>query len=100
MDEKIVLLIVRTLQELKADGEGDGIGFDRQTCLFGREGLLDSLGLVSLVVSVEQRVADEFCVTLSLADEKALSQTKSPYQTVGSLADYTARLIKEQVGNA
>jgi acyl carrier protein len=66
---------------------------DSSTVLFGREGYLDSLGLVSLVVSTEQALQDELNLTVSLADEKALSQRHSPYRTVGSLADYAVSSI-------
>lgn len=55
--------------------------------LFGGEGVLDSLGFVSLVVAVEQAL-DEIGISVILADERALSQKSSPFRTVGSLADY------------
>ena len=64
-----------------------------ETPLFGREGVLDSLGLVALVVAVEQAIEDEYGVSVSLADERALSEGKSPFRTVGALADYAGRLI-------
>ncbi len=65
------------------------------TPLFGRGGLLDSLALVSLVVSVEEAIADEFGRTVSLADERAMSQSRSPFRSVGALADYAAGLVRE-----
>ena len=63
--------------------------------LFGREGVLDSLGLVSLVMAVEQALEDEMGVTLTLADEKAMSQRRSPFRTIGTLAEYAAGLMRE-----
>lgn len=63
------------------------------TALFGDDGVLDSVGLVSLVVGVEQAIEEQFGVVLSLADEKALSQRHSPYRTVGSLADYASQAL-------
>lgn len=68
------------------------------TALFGDSGMLDSLALVALVVAVEQAIEDELGVSLSLADEKALSQKRSPYRTIGSLADYARGLIHEATG--
>jgi acyl carrier protein len=58
------------------------------TVLFGRSGVLDSLGLVNLIVAVEQRLEDELGITLVLADEKALAQKNSPFRTVATLVDY------------
>ena len=63
--------------------------------LFGREGVLDSLGLVSFVMAVEQALEDEIGITLTLADEKAMSQRRSPFRTIGTLAEYAARLMRE-----
>ena len=63
--------------------------------LFGRDGVLDSLGLVNLVVAVEQAIEDEFGISVVLADEKALSLVNSPYRTIGSLAEHAKSLILE-----
>ncbi len=59
-----------------------------ETQLFGDQGKLDSLGLVSLIVSLEQHVADEFGLAVTLADEKAVSRKSSPFRTVETLTDY------------
>lgn len=65
------------------------------TVLFGKSGKLDSLGLVNLIVEVEQKIEDEFSVSLTIADERALSQKVSPFKTVGYLGDYIAILLEE-----
>jgi acyl carrier protein len=56
--------------------------------LFGRESPLDSVALVSFIVSVEQRIEDEIGVSLTLADENAMSRSKSPFRTLGAFAEY------------
>jgi acyl carrier protein len=58
------------------------------THLFDKQGKLDSIGLVNFIVSLEQALADEFGVAVTLADEKAFSRQTSPFRTVDSLADY------------
>ena len=63
-----------------------------ETILFGRGSSLDSLGLVSLIVDVEQ-LFEEHGVVLTLADDKAMSQKTSPFRTVGTLADYIGTLL-------
>lgn len=95
VEDQIVTVIVATLGELAEQGvvESDDTAPDAATELFGEEGMLDSVGLVSLVVAVEQRLADELGIEVSLADERALSQRASPYRTVGSLAGYAAGLV-------
>lgn len=61
--------------------------------LLGESGSLDSFGLVNLVVALEQRIEDEFGVTLTLADEKAMSHSRSPFRTVQTLHDYVRDLL-------
>jgi D-alanine--poly(phosphoribitol) ligase subunit 2 len=56
--------------------------------LYGRQGVLDSLGLVSLLAAIEQALEDEHGIQVTLADERAFSQARSPFRTVGSLAEY------------
>jgi acyl carrier protein len=66
---------------------------DRCTALVGHGAVLDSIGLVMLVVEVEQRLEEEHGLSLVLASDKALSQTRSPFRDVGSLIDYAGALI-------
>jgi D-alanine--poly(phosphoribitol) ligase subunit 2 len=65
------------------------------TVLFGREGKLDSLGLVTLIVGIEGKIRDTFGVAVTIADEKAFSQKNSPFRTIDTLSDYISGLIKE-----
>lgn len=64
------------------------------TALMGEADGLDSLGLVNLIVAVEEEIEEEFGVTISLADEKARTQADNPLRTVGSLAAYVATLLE------
>lgn len=65
-----------------------------ETRLFGQRGELDSLELVNFIVMLEQRLADEFGLVVTLADEKAISRTTSPFSTVERLADYVIELLR------
>ena len=67
------------------------------TVLYGEDGKLDSLGLINLVVAVEQNIEDEFDVTITLADERAMSQETSPFKTVGTLTDYIEMILEEKL---
>jgi acyl carrier protein len=64
--------------------------------LFGAKGVLDSMALVQLTVEIETAVEDELGVSVVLADERAMSQHRSPFLTVGSLADYIDALIRDE----
>jgi len=64
--------------------------------LYGRDGVLDSLALVSFVAAAEQAIEERFGVTVSLADERAVSQKSSPFRTIGTLVEY----VLQQSGGA
>lgn len=64
--------------------------------LFGVGGVLNSLALVGLLVAVEQGIDDEIGVILTLADEKAASQAKSPFRTIDSLVAYATQRTMEE----
>ena len=96
MDEKILNIIFEAMEEINEQLPPEQqLELTEETILYGRSGNLDSFGLVSLIVSVEERIFDEFGKQISIADEKAMSQTRSPFRTVGSLAQYIASLLQE-----
>jgi acyl carrier protein len=91
MIQELTQLIVAATRDLAVDqGLAVPAGLDADVRLFGQDGLLDSMALVSLVVSLEQLIEEKYGVPIALADEKALSQRSSPYRTIGSLAAYAA----------
>jgi acyl carrier protein len=65
------------------------------TVLVGKDAVLDSLGVVSLIVEVEQRVEAEHGVSVTLANDKAMSQRNSPFRTVAVLTDHLVAMIAE-----
>ena len=94
MYQGIVELIIDIARELGEDeiGVSDDLGED--TILFGKEGVLDSMGLVTLIVAVEQAIEDRYEKAAGLADEKAMSQAKSPYRSVATLAEFAVQELE------
>lgn len=97
MKDLIINVVYRSIEEVNSFLENK-ISLEEGliTPLFGKKGQLDSLGLVNLIVVVEQNIEDEFDVNISLADERALSQKRSPFRTIGSLADYIGIILEEE----
>jgi len=62
--------------------------------LFGSDGHLDSMGLVVLLLDIEESFLDAD-IEIVLSDERAMSQSKSPFRNVGALVDYIETLVKE-----
>ena len=61
---------------------------NEDTSIFGKGSSLDSLGLVTLLVSIEQKIEDEMSVNITIADEKAMSLKNSPFRTIGTLKQF------------
>jgi len=71
------------------------LGKSPDTIVFGEAGGLDSLGLVNLVVLIEQKVEEELSVAVRLADDEALRTEDEPFRTLGSLIDYLERVLEK-----
>lgn len=93
----LVELVLESLRNLLIE-QGRDLPDDlgTETALLGKRATVDSLGLVTLIVELEQRIEEQYDLALTLADDRAMSQQRSPFRTVGTLADYVATLIAEQ----
>jgi len=98
MKKKIINIIYDSIDEVnqQLDAE-EQLDKAIDTILFGGNGKLDSLGLINLVITVEQNIEDEFDVSITLADERAMSQENIPFKDVGTLAEYIGILLDENL---
>lgn len=92
--EKIVQVVYDAIDTLnKQLSEENQLTKSEDTVLFGEMGKLDSMGLVSLIITVEEYINDEFGKSITIANEKALSLQNSPFLTVQTLVDYTLSIL-------
>jgi len=95
--EKINDTIFKAIDEINLQSEDENkLEKKTDTILYGKNSRLDSLGLVNLIVEVEQKIQDELGESIDLTDEKALSQKNSPFLSVQTLSDYIASLLKRE----
>ncbi len=87
---KINEIVIAALQDILDD---DSVSVNSDTVLLGRNAVVDSMGLVNLIVDIEGELSDNG-LEVTLTSEKAMSQRNSPFKTVGTLTDY----IKELAG--
>jgi len=86
-------LIIRSL--IETDPETFDNSLNDDTPIFGTKGNLDSLGLVSLLVNLEQNIEDKYGIPITIADEKAMSLKNSPFRTINTLSEYLNGIINE-----
>jgi acyl carrier protein len=88
--EQIVDLAARSVRTLVKPAADAAAPIER---LFGEQGEFDSLGLVQVILEVEDRVEERYGVRLTIASEKAMSRGASPFRTVRSLAEFCLELL-------
>lgn len=62
--------------------------------VFGPGSPLDSLGLLTLLLDVEEDLQHAGC-PVRLSDDRAMSQKRSPFRSVESLVEYIGHLARE-----
>ena len=92
--EKVNQIIFKCVDETNIE-EGANISKDLNKILMGSDSEIDSLGLVSLIVVIEDAINTEFDVSITLADEKAMSQRVSPFKTLDTLSNYVISLLQK-----
>lgn len=94
MRNDIINIIMETIKDYNEDLEkNEKLPTDHDKSIYGSGSNLDSLGLVSFIVGLEQNIEEKLDKTISLADEKAMSQKSNPYKNINSLADYIVKLL-------
>ena len=93
--QAIVDIILRALESTNASRDAQQqLEVSATAPIFGTASPLDSLGLVALLIDIEEAFADRGH-TVVLSDERALSQKRSPFRDVASLATYIEQLLVE-----
>lgn len=97
MNERVLQVLYRAVDRVNEQlPEDRPLAKSPQAVLFGKNGRLDSLGLVSFIVEVEQELEDEFGVGITLADERAMSQKNSPFLTLQTLEEYISLVLRDR----
>lgn len=80
--------IYKTIDEVNRQlPGGSALAKSPLTVLIGEGGSLDSLGLITLLVGIEDALQSRG-IQLAVLDEDALAEAGGPYRTVGSLRDW------------
>ena len=88
-EELVISVISRYLLSQNAD-----CPVNQSTSLFGAEAILDSMGLVNIVIDLESEFLDRG-IEISLTSENAMSRRQSPFRTIETLVDYICEQIDE-----
>ncbi len=93
-DEVIFDIVGRNVEaSLRAVGSKHPV--TEETEIYGKGSPLSSIELVALIVDIEDDIVAVLGSDISLVDERAMSQTRSPFKDVSSMCDYVSKLLVE-----
>jgi acyl carrier protein len=81
-------IVLSTLCDAVDQNGGDASGVTEETVIVGPGAVIDSIGVVSLIVDIEQRLEMDHQISVTLANDRAMSQRNSPFRTPSVLADH------------
>jgi len=95
-NDRIVEVIYGAVDEINQHLQGkQKVSKSLDTVLFGESAQLDSIGLVNLIVGVEEKIEEDFGVTVVIADERAISRKNTPFRTIRTLSNYVSLLLED-----
>lgn len=95
MRDKILNIIKEAVSDINEELDYDSLqNPSENTPIFGGDDGIDSLSLVMLVTEIESSLFDQLDLSISLADEKAMSMRNSPYRSVGALLEFALSKVE------
>ena len=93
--ERVIKTVFRAVDEInELSPKEQQLEKTLNTALFGN---LDSLGFVTFIVAVEQKVEEDFGVTIMLTGENGMSGENNPFQTIETLVSHVLMLSEEKL---
>lgn len=94
--QEITAIILQGIEELNIQlPDGKKISASQETVIFGRDGGLDSMDFVNLIVIIEEKIFDSCGKSVTITSAKAFSKKYNPFANVDRLADFIIELLKE-----
>lgn len=94
-DEAILATLLEVMRTMNlARDPASQLLVSPDAAVFGPDSPLDSLGLLTLLLDLEEALRDGGCPVV-LSDDRAMSQTRSPFRSVASLVEYVGSLVRE-----
>lgn len=91
--DAILQTVLSALKSLGSEFGNDSLlNATEETRLMGEKSGVDSMALVTIIAEIEAVLEEKHGLRLVLADERAMSQIRSPFRRVGSLVDYILEL--------
>ena len=95
--KKLLPIVIKTIKEIIKENELPSVEIEEGTELLGKNGALDSMGIVELVSELEMVIEDSYGKTISLFDDEMLSDINGPFESPKLLSKHIySVLLKEE----
>ncbi len=95
MELEEIQRIIKTVVKDYLEAQDNYLDITNETVLFGDNTVLDSIGLVNIVIDLESTFLDKG-YEISLTSNVAMSRRQSPFRNVATLADFIYEQLNEQ----
>ena len=85
--------IVSVIADAVATVSPDSGAVDETTYLLGSYAILDSVGFITLLITLEHNLKNAVDLSASFMEQGNFEETKNPFLTVGSLANHIHNLM-------
>lgn len=66
---------------------------EKDEFLISEESAIDSLGLITLLINIEDKIQNEFDIKLDLVEENLISEQNTPFKTLDGLAKWLEKNV-------
>ena len=95
--EKILQIIYKSIDQLNEQhSEDNRVEKHLDTPLIGKGSSIDSLGFVTLIVSIEDYIEEQCNHSMTLMSDHSDQEATSPLRTVSTLSDHIYNAIKDK----
>ncbi len=95
-NEKITQAVMEAIDELNEQlPKDERLEKSTDAALFGNKGSLDSLGLISLVTTIEQKIEESLGISVTLLEDIADLENDNPFETVYTLSNFIAAALEK-----
>ena len=91
----IIEIIFTSIKEVNENQPSNNkLKLKKDELLVSDKSKIDSLGLITLLVNIEDKINKTYNVRLNLLEENYISDEKTPFQTIDNLAEWLHNNVK------
>lgn len=96
---ELIQLIINSVTSVLEQGEGAPQDLSADTELVGEDSVLDSIGVIELVTSLEEAIEEKHGIVISLFDDEVLFDAEGPFNRISKLAGHITEVLETEAAN-